>query len=531
MFKLNKRIKPVMIIFIIIILLAGGISVFADPSKPEGFTIQDAAPKFIPGGKISDSHWTNVPFYAYVFITNKFNSINVIVTYDVTVTGTLQGKDLNNNTVTLPVSLTIPANQSYGSVALTLPYQGDWTMTISGSLMQRNGKWDSYIGSIVIPITNPPQGMFLQVIPGNTEINAGATCQYSATLVYDKTNLDMTSFAKWTTSNPEIATVGTSGKCTPGLVTGISPGSATVTASLANTAFSGSGEVLVGIIDHLVVVDSSGSPADPVLQLRPDFPREGQAWGYIGENMIISVYLQAFSSSGQAVSNYQWDTSRFNNYSVWNLSLTAANGNPVPSRILVSPLANQIMVSGVPTLQALLTVILQKDPKLMEQEYVNNFTITLNPADADGVHLISPASAKVEGNNGPYNMYGGRIRVANGYYYQPAACATVFVERYQQEGFVTNANDSLTLNDSQTHWKLMKDLVVKQVINNTTGFNLGKGQVSITNNISNAGYILTPAGYPAYLGVVTGTQTWGQIVPNPPASEGGPLWEYEILPQ
>ncbi len=616
---------------------------------PRDFTIQDTAPDFVHDGSIANAHWTNVPFYTYVFITDSAKNMNVIVPYDVTVSGTIKGKDLNNDNVTLPVSLTIPANQSYGSVVLTLPYLGNWTMRISGDLKQQNGSWNTYTGSIVIPIANLPQGTSLRVTPANTDLSVGATSQLIATLVNNEITLvDITNFANWTSSNTARATVGTSGNGTPGLVTGVSAGSATVTASLAGlsgignvtvaavggisfrlqafqdssmqtsigsnyvagktfyiavTALNENGttntdtyysiiglktvtvnilssdtqnnqntlgsitDVLgspgVGIIgplsyndidtlhywsvndltpsppstsidisfnpDHFGIVDINGILTNPVLQLRPDFPNTGQTWGYIGENMIITVGVQAFSFNNLPAINYQWNTNWFITPSVWNINLTAESGNPVSSRIFVSPLVSDpSMVNGVPTLQAIITVRLDKGP-LNEAEYVNNFTISLDPRDAAGIGLTTSASAIVTGSNGPYNMYGGRIRVANGYYSQPDAQATVTVERYQG-GFITNTDDSKT---QVTQWSLEGNPV-----NDTTLFTSGTGQISITNNISNISLKLTPSNYPDYMGVVTGTdtgnQTWGQIVLNPvnPAPiTNGPLWKREILPE
>jgi len=69
----------------------------------------------------------------------------------------------------------------------------------------------SVTGSALLTV-NAPVPVSLTVIPGNATVSAGAQLQLSATLFYsDGSSLDVTSTVTWTSSNPAVATVSSTG--------------------------------------------------------------------------------------------------------------------------------------------------------------------------------------------------------------------------------------------------------------------------------------------------------------------------------
>ncbi len=78
--------------------------------------------------------------------------------------------------------------------------------------------------------------MSMSVSPGSQTITSGSQFQFTATATLtDNTGINATNISSWSSSNSAVATVSSTG-----LVTAVSPGSATITASLDNQNSSGS---------------------------------------------------------------------------------------------------------------------------------------------------------------------------------------------------------------------------------------------------------------------------------------------------
>jgi Bacterial Ig-like domain (group 2) len=108
-----------------------------------------------------------------------------------------------------------------GSATITASFQGVNGVSVSGNTsltVTGSGK----------PVTG------LAINPTNASIHPTGQQQLTATATYsDGTTGDVTTSAAWTSSDNTIATVGT-GTTTPGLATGVAPGSVDITASFQN---------------------------------------------------------------------------------------------------------------------------------------------------------------------------------------------------------------------------------------------------------------------------------------------------------
>jgi len=117
-------------------------------------------------------------------------------------------------------------------------------------------------GVAMITVMNSVRLTSIAVAPSSATISVGGTEQFTATGNYsDGTKRDITASATWTSSANLTAKVQTAGQSSPGLVTGISAGSATITAASS------------GISDSTIVKISRGgtltsitlSPSNPAL--------------------------------------------------------------------------------------------------------------------------------------------------------------------------------------------------------------------------------------------------------------------------
>ena len=82
-------------------------------------------------------------------------------------------------------------------------------------------------------ISQSPQLVSIAVTPPNPSVAAGLTRQFTAIGTYsDKSSADITNQVTWKSSNQASATIETTGKANPGLLTGLAAGTTTVTASL-----------------------------------------------------------------------------------------------------------------------------------------------------------------------------------------------------------------------------------------------------------------------------------------------------------
>lgn len=118
------------------------------------------------------------------------------------------------------------------------------TATITASL----GWPFSVNGSAQLTVINtklPPTPVSLTVSPSSDSAPAGQSKQFKAILNYsDNSHQDVTTSAAWSSSDTSLATVGTVGQGTPGLATGVAPGTAIITA--AYNGFNGQATFNVG---------------------------------------------------------------------------------------------------------------------------------------------------------------------------------------------------------------------------------------------------------------------------------------------
>src|SRR6476646_4765113 len=74
----------------------------------------------------------------------------------------------------------------------------------------------------------------ISMSPTAVTMNVGATTQFKATASYsDGSSKDVTSSASWTSTDPSVAPVQSSGQATPGLASGLAPGNVNITASFS----------------------------------------------------------------------------------------------------------------------------------------------------------------------------------------------------------------------------------------------------------------------------------------------------------
>jgi YD repeat-containing protein len=150
-----------------------------------------------------------------------------------------------NDNTTKDITTTVTWSSSNPAVA-----------TISNAASSQGQATDVGIGTTTIQATSgsvsnsttltltAPIPVSLSVTPAVVTLQQSRTSQLSAKIVLsDGTTQDVTPTAAWATSDPTVATVGTSGNF-PGLVTAIGPGTATVSAT--SGSFNNSASVTVG---------------------------------------------------------------------------------------------------------------------------------------------------------------------------------------------------------------------------------------------------------------------------------------------
>lgn len=77
----------------------------------------------------------------------------------------------------------------------------------------------------------------VSVTPTNTSLNVGSTQSFKATAGYsDSTSKDVTASATWSSSDPTIASVQSTGQSNPGLAKGVAPGNVNITATFSGVA-------------------------------------------------------------------------------------------------------------------------------------------------------------------------------------------------------------------------------------------------------------------------------------------------------
>lgn len=386
--------------------------------------------------------------------------------------------------------------------------------------------WNWYTATMTLEVEGVDQ-LKLEPAPSKT-IYIGDTVQYKATLIHpDQTTDDVTSSAQsqWKSSDPSVANVDSNGTAT-----GIKAGNTTITITYNGLTASATLNVQrtsdqQPTVDHFGFVDSSGSPSKPSINLRYDVDPNNVAqstWAYIGEPMHLDVYLQAYTKGGDAINDYVWDIPWFKDIANWEIASSGSgiDTSKLSASIISDPIVENNSILHVPI------EITQADATL--NKVIRDFSLTIKPKNSPGISPLTAINAVVPGKEtSSYTLYGGQIRVAQGYFYRTDGIAQVYVEKYDGNNFVQNTDDSLTSVDS---WNLSGS-----AINTPVRFFEGSGEVPVSSNTSNVSLTLKPIGYPSYLRVVEGTLTWGQIVDNPPPinplqKDEGPVWERELPP-
>ncbi len=209
-------------------------------NKAKSFTVQDSDPKhFVNKGGISNDHPVNTSFPVYVFITNNGQTQPVSVSNNVNVKVILNGPNSEQT-----FSLTIPKGDTYGTLNISCPDPGAYTLSVAGKLDGKDAQpepWSFTVGS--------SQGSGLFIEPDHSSIPVHGTEHLKARLLIQELHIDwdVTSLVWWSSDNENIASVGNFiwPNWDPGLVTGVSPGTTTIRVSFLFGMFTGSAVVEV----------------------------------------------------------------------------------------------------------------------------------------------------------------------------------------------------------------------------------------------------------------------------------------------
>lgn len=379
-----------------------------------------------------------------------------------------------------------------------------------------------------LPLVNKTAVTFLSVeglklVSPGSPIAVGEKVQFSLTLI--KSNLeeeDVTNATQWTSSDLTVARIDT--ETEKGSVIGLAPGRTTITA-----AYSGMSASAVLEVQGSQTLGQFAFVNPPRLKLRSDVDPNSvkqSTWSYIGEPMLLDIYLQAYTKEGVPIKDYLWDISWFMDKANWDIRCADPLQRLDASKMTYSMLTRP-KVEGESILHAQFLVI-QNDST--REKVIRNASLSVKLKDIPGIMPMTALQAEVQNQVTTFTLYGGQIRVAPGYFYQENALAQVYVEKYDEnlKNFVQNYADSLT---SVSSW----DLSGAEIPTIDFQFIAGSGTVSVHSNTSNLTKTLKPSSYPSYLGVVEGPLTWGQIVDNPPPQnplqkDEGPVWERELAP-
>jgi uncharacterized protein YjdB len=149
--------------------------------------------------------------------------------------------------------------------------------------------------------TNPVLSSVV-LTPAMPSIGVGATQQFAATANYsDGSSKDVTSSASWTSSDPTIATVQSTGQANPGMASGVASGSATVAASFGG--MNGSTTLTVsGIVP--VVTSIAVGPATPTINIGATTQFSATATYSDGSTKIVTASA-SWTSSNTSVASIQ----------------------------------------------------------------------------------------------------------------------------------------------------------------------------------------------------------------------------------
>jgi hypothetical protein len=188
------------------------------------------------------------------------------------------------------------------------------------------------------------------VKPVSPSVDVGNTQQFSATAGYsDGSNTNVTTSAAWTSSNPAVASVLTTGQSNPGLASGIEPGSATILASYGGLG----GETTLSVVIMPVVNSLAVAPIDGSVNVGSMLQFNATA-GYSDGSTGIVTTSASWSSSNAAIASIQ-STGQTNpglasGVMAGNVTITVSYGGFNASTNLTVPLPLG-MISGIASME------------------------------------------------------------------------------------------------------------------------------------------------------------------------------------
>ena len=168
-----------------------------------------------------------------------------------------------------------------------------WAALAGAALATACGGGDSASPTAPPTVPDPPRATSVTVSPTTAELDVGETVQLTAEVRDQSSNVMAGASVTWTTSASTVVTVdGT------GLLTGVAPGTATITAS-AGSAQETVQITVVSVMQPVVSVEVS-SPAEPTALGEPL---------QLGETLQLSA--EALDENGQAVAGveFSWESS------------------------------------------------------------------------------------------------------------------------------------------------------------------------------------------------------------------------------
>lgn len=559
-----KNKKYIILILFTVALLLGiaGITFAFGGNGERGIRIQDRN-SFIANRKdliiISDPHYATIPFYLYLFVTSPSQKSQENLLETTTFKLTILGP--NNESIPLDDVTITPSGNNFAvssPIRVIIPYSGIWKLKITTTNLKFVNGHNIDIPILNAPISSdpnnpiilPPPNLRVDITPTNPTVQVNDTVQFTAKLINVDTQPEsvITTQASdwvWISSNSSIAKA----IPPPGSFMGITPGTIGITASFKPTSDvlatnSTNLTVLGGEPHHLAVVPfNSTGPAVPTLNIRSDKGPSTSTWGYIGEPMTINVALQVQDVNSDPA-DYTWDTSWFNNAAHWGITFTSNSGVLDPTLYTVEGF-NVNLGSDSSVLQATFTITPTPDRNLITQNEFDNFQIMINPYFVyNGTNIkltTSPARAMALNESGvqqtgPNNLYRGRIRVADNYFYSSTGSVNVYVERYHHSDagtdiYITNTDDSSSEVAQLGLYHDTNFLIPDQTITPTQTNKNGVLQFWAENSTDYTVKYASPPNDSVsnYFLIQYGTLTWGQIIKNvpPDTKKEFTVWETE----
>jgi uncharacterized protein YjdB len=191
----------------------------------------------------------------------------------------------------------------------------------------------------------------ITVAPQNSSIAQGTTVHLVATGHYsDGTTHDITADASWTSSNDGIATVGNAGSAAgAGVVTGVTPGSVTIKATVDGISSAPTTTVTVtaATVSKLIIATVFNPP--------PPVPASISVSLTVKELPLIATAVFSDGSVQDVTQQTHWISSDHNVASIISSSSTQTNGRMDPKEAGTTTITGTVVISGT-TFQGMLVV-------------------------------------------------------------------------------------------------------------------------------------------------------------------------------